>query len=182
MAAASDQPLIAALDIGSSKVSALIVTLDADGRLRVLGTGQRESRGVKRGYVTDMEASEVAVREAVEIAERISGVTIDDVWASFAAGGLVSDIANVEVELGGHQVEQSDIDELLRGRPRRDRPQRPGRAPRPSGALHDRRGRRASSTRSASTPTGWASTSMSSPPTRRRCATSIMSSARRTLA
>src|ERR671918_571549 len=109
----SDQPLIAALDIGSSKVSALIVTRDGDGRLRVLGTGQRESRGVKRGYVTDMEASEVAVREAVEIAERISGVTIDDVWASFAAGGLVSDIANVEVELGGHQVEQSDIDELL---------------------------------------------------------------------
>jgi len=113
MAAVSDQPLIAALDIGSSKVSALIVTRDADGRLRVLGTGQRESRGVKRGYVTDMEASEVAVREAVEIAERISGVTIDDVWASFAAGGLVSDVANVEVELGGHQVEQSDIDELL---------------------------------------------------------------------
>ena len=113
MAAVSDQPLIAALDIGSSKVSALIVTRDADGRLRVLGTGQRESRGVKRGYVTDMEASEFAVREAVEIAERMSGVTIDDVWASFAAGGLVSDVANVEVELGGHQVEQSDIDELL---------------------------------------------------------------------
>src|SRR5918993_43340 len=113
MSAVSDQPLIAALDIGSSKVTALIVTRDADGRLRVLGTGQRESRGVKRGYVTDMEASEVAVREAVEIAERISGVTIDDVWASFAAGGLVSDIANVEVELGGHQVEQADINELL---------------------------------------------------------------------
>jgi cell division protein FtsA len=113
MSSDSDQPLIAALDIGSSKVTALIVTRDADGRLRVLGTGQRESRGVKRGYVTDMEASEVAVREAVEIAERISGVTIDDVWASFAAGGLVSDIANVEVELGGHQVEQSDIDQLL---------------------------------------------------------------------
>ena len=108
-----DQQLIAALDIGSSKVSALIVTHDDDGRLRVLGSGQRESRGVKRGYVTDMEASEVAVREAVEIAERISGVTIDDVWASFGAGGLASDIANVEVELGGHQVEQSDINQLL---------------------------------------------------------------------
>jgi cell division protein FtsA len=113
MAVKEDQPLIAALDIGSSKVGALIVTRDPDGRLRVLGTGMRESRGVKRGYVTDMEASEVAVREAVEFAERISGVTIEDVWASFAAGGLVSDVANVEVELGGHQVEQSDIDELL---------------------------------------------------------------------
>ena len=113
MATAEDQPLFTALDIGSSKVSAMIVTRDSDGRLRVLGTGQRESRGVKRGYITDMEASEVAVREAVELAERMSGVTVDDVWASFGAGGLVSDLANVEVELGGHQVEQADIDQLL---------------------------------------------------------------------
>ena len=67
MPSPQDQQLIAALDIGSSKVSALIVTRDDDGRLRVLGTGQRESRGVKRGYVTDMEASEVAVREAVGV-------------------------------------------------------------------------------------------------------------------
>jgi cell division protein FtsA len=79
----------------------------------VLGTGQRESRGVKRGYITDMEASEFAVREAVELAERMSGVTVDEVWASFGAGGLVSDVANVEVELGGHQIEQSDIEQLL---------------------------------------------------------------------
>ena len=113
MAATGDQPFFTALDIGSSKVSAMIVARDDDGRLRVLGTGQRESRGVKRGYITEMESSEVAVREAVEIAERMSGVTVDDVWASFGAGGLVSDLANVEVELGGHQVEQSDIDQLL---------------------------------------------------------------------
>ena len=113
MSAIDDQPLFTALDIGSSKVSAMIVTRDPDGRLRVLGTGQRESRGVKRGYITDMEASEVAVREAVELAERMSGVTVDDVWASFGAKSLISDLANVEVELGGHQVEQADIDQLL---------------------------------------------------------------------
>ena len=113
MAAPNDQPLIAALDIGSSKVSALICTMTADNRLQVLGTGQREGRGVKRGFITDMEASEQAVREAVELAERMSGLTIEDVWASFGAGGLASEVANVEVELGGHQVEQSDIDELL---------------------------------------------------------------------
>ena len=113
MAQSNDQPLIAALDIGSSKIGALICTRDTDGRLRVLGTGQRESRGVKRGYITDMEASEVAVREAVELAERMSGVTIDEVWASFGADGLFSDVANVEVELGGHQIEQTDLNELL---------------------------------------------------------------------
>jgi cell division protein FtsA len=108
------QPLIAVLDIGSSKVSAMIARPDEDGRLTVLGTGQRESRGVKRGYITDMAASEFAVREAVELAERMSSLTVDeDVWASYGAGGLVSDLANVEVELGGHAVEQADIDELL---------------------------------------------------------------------
>ena len=125
MAAPNPQPPIAALDIGSSKISALIVTKDDEGRLRVMGSGQRESRGVKRGYVTDMDASEVAIREAVESAERMSGVTVDDVWASIGAGGLTSDVANVEVELGGHQVEQSDIEELLRhGRAAIDKGQR----------------------------------------------------------
>src|SRR6476659_8942363 len=113
MAQPADQDLIAALDIGSSKVSAMIGRPDADGRLTVLGTGQRESRGVKRGYITDMAASEVAVREAVELAERMSGVTVEDVWASYGAPGFVSDLANVEVELGGHAVEQADVDELL---------------------------------------------------------------------
>jgi cell division protein FtsA len=123
MAASSDRPLIGALDIGSSKVSALICASDPDGRLRVLGTGQREGRGVKRGYITDMEAAEVAVREAVEQAERMSGVTIDDVWASFGAGALSSEIANVEVELGGHQVERQDVEQLLAtGREAIDRP------------------------------------------------------------
>ena len=113
MAQPQNMPLLGAVDVGSSKVSAIILTTGDDGRLRVLGTGQRESRGVKRGYVTDMEATEFAVREAVELAERMSGVTIEEVWASFGADGLVSDVANVEVELGGHQVEQADINELL---------------------------------------------------------------------
>jgi cell division protein FtsA len=113
VAQVADESLIAALDIGSSKVSAMIARQDHEGRLTVLGTGQRESRGVKRGFITDMAASEFAVREAVELAERMSGLTVEDVWASYGAGGLVSDVANVEVELGGHPVEQADINQLL---------------------------------------------------------------------
>src|SRR5947209_18234299 len=113
MAQVAEHPLIAGLDIGSSKVSAIIARQEEDGRLAVLGTGQRESRGVKRGFITDMAASEFAVREAVELAERMSGLTVEEVWASYGAGELVSDVANVEVELGGHQVEQADIDQLL---------------------------------------------------------------------
>ncbi|MGL4314410.1 MAG: cell division protein FtsA [Sphingomonas sp.] len=114
MAKAAPEGLITALDIGSSKVSALIAQKADGGELVVLGTGQRESRGVKRGYIADMQATEAAVREAVEQAERIAGLNIENVWAGFSAGGLVSDIASVEVELGGHRIEQADIDELLR--------------------------------------------------------------------
>lgn len=113
MAKAGPEGLITALDIGSSKVSAMIAQKGDGGELIVLGTGQRESRGVKRGYIADMAATEAAVREAVEQAERIAGTNIENVWVGFSAGGLVSDVAEVEFELGGHRVEQADIDALL---------------------------------------------------------------------
>jgi cell division protein FtsA len=114
MAKAPTEGLITALDVGSSKVSALIAQKGDDGELIVLGTGQRESRGVKRGYVADMHATELAIREAVEQAERIAGTNIEDVWVSFSAGGLTSDVVKLEADLGGHRVEQADIDELLK--------------------------------------------------------------------
>jgi cell division protein FtsA len=114
MAKTAPEGLITALDVGSSKVSALIAQRMDDGQLVVLGTGQRESRGVKRGYVADMHATELAIREAVEQAERIAGTNIEDVWVSFSAGGLLSDVVKLEADLGGHRVEQSDIDELLK--------------------------------------------------------------------
>ncbi|MCP3734847.1 cell division protein FtsA [Sphingomonas sp. RP10(2022)] len=113
MAKVATEGLITALDIGSSKVSAMIAQKGDGGELIVLGTGQRESRGVKRGYIADMAATEAAVREAVEQAERIAGINIENVWVGFSAGGLVSDVAEVEFELGGHRVEQADIDALL---------------------------------------------------------------------
>jgi cell division protein FtsA len=113
MAQTRGESLITVLDIGSSKVCALIARAPEGGELQVLGTGQRESKGVRRGYIADMPRTEAAVREAVEQAERIAGINIEDVWVSFSAGGLVSKLASVEVDLGGHRIEQDDIDELL---------------------------------------------------------------------
>ena len=114
MANTHEGKLITALDIGSSKVCALIAMAPQDGgELQVLGTGQRESKGVRRGYIADMARTEAAIREAVEQAERIARTNIEDVWVSFSAGGLVSTLASVEVDLGGHRIEQRDIDDLL---------------------------------------------------------------------
>ncbi len=105
--------LVTALDIGSSKVSALIAEALDNGELKILGTGQRESRGVKRGFVADMERTEATIREAVEQAERIAGINIDQVFVGFSAGGLVSTVASVEVDIGGRQIEKPDIEQLL---------------------------------------------------------------------
>ena len=105
--------LVTALDIGSSMVSALIAEAMDNGELKILGTGQRESRGVRRGFVADMERTEATIREAVEQAERIAGINIDQVFVGFSAGGLVSTVASVEVDIGGRQIEKPDIEQLL---------------------------------------------------------------------
>lgn len=113
MAPTPGRNLVTALDVGTSKVCALIAEPGEDGSLRVLGTGQRESRGVKRGAIADMERGEAAIREAVEQAERIAGTNIEQVFAGFSAGGLVSNVASVEVGIGGRRIERDDIDALL---------------------------------------------------------------------
>jgi cell division protein FtsA len=113
MAPPTVRKLVTALDIGSSKVCALIAEPGEDGELRIMGTGQRESRGVRRGFVADMERAEATVREAVEQAERIAGINIDDVFVGMSAGGLVSSVASVELEIGGRRVETEDLDQLF---------------------------------------------------------------------
>lgn len=106
--------LVAALDVGTSKVCAMIAEPGEDGRLKILGSGQRQSRGVRRGFIADMEKSETAIREAVEQAERIAGTNIDQVHVGYSAGGVTSDLASVEVAIGGGQIAETDLDGLLR--------------------------------------------------------------------
>jgi cell division protein FtsA len=113
MTTARVEKIISAIDIGSSKVSALIAGKTDTGELIALGTGQRESRGVVRGCIADIEQAELSVRHAVEQAERIAGVNIDRVWVGISAGGLDSMLAPVEIELGGDRIDQDDITELL---------------------------------------------------------------------
>lgn len=105
--------LVTALDIGSAKICALIAEPGEDGELKILGTGQRESRGVRRGFIADMERAEATIREAVEQAERIAGTNIEDVFVGLSAGGLVSTVASVELEIGGRRIEKEDIDQLF---------------------------------------------------------------------
>src|SRR3546814_15505883 len=65
--------------------------------------------GVKRGYVADMEKTELAIRQAVDQAERNAQINADSAFVSFSAGGLDSDIPSVDVDIAGHRIAQADI-------------------------------------------------------------------------
>ncbi len=113
MSTAHVEKIISAIDIGSSKVCAMIAGQTDTGELIVLGSGQRESKGIKRGYISDIEKCEITVRNAVEQAERMASLNIDKIIVGLSAGGLDSCLRPVEIELGGNRVEQHDIEELL---------------------------------------------------------------------
>lgn len=106
--------LVTAIDIGSWKVSALIARHKPEGGLEVLGTGQRESRGIRRGCVADLERAELAIRETVEQAEKVAGTNIETVWLSFSGASLASDIISVDTDIGSRRIQQADVDDLLR--------------------------------------------------------------------
>lgn len=110
--AVSRNGLIAALDVGSSKVCCFIARADG-GTLRVIGIGHQLSRGLRNGNVIDMDAAEQSIRAAVETAERMCGETIRDVFVSVNAGNPQSHSVGVEVAIDGHEVTDHDVGLVL---------------------------------------------------------------------
>lgn len=102
-----------AVNLGSFSISAMVAGLTDTGEMIVLGSYHRKSQGIRRGYVTDMKAATYAVREAVERAEKLANTSVSSVWVGCAGAGLASQVAQVEVEVGGRRIEQDDIDHLL---------------------------------------------------------------------
>ena len=102
-----------AINIGSFRISAMIAGLGENGEMIVLGSGHRAAQGIKRGYVTDMQAATYAVRDAIERAEKLAGTSVSSVWIGCSGAGLSSKIAQVEVDIGGRRIEEDDVEHLL---------------------------------------------------------------------
>ena len=113
MAAPRITRVIGAVNIGSFRISAMIAGISETGEMIVLGSGHRAAQGIKRGYVTDMQAATYAVRDAVERAEKMANTSVTSVWIGCSGAGLASQIAQVEVEIGGRRIEADDIEHLL---------------------------------------------------------------------
>jgi cell division protein FtsA len=111
--------LIAALDIGTSKIACAI------GRLRpcaspdalrgrshavdVLGLSQVQARGIKGGAVVDLNEAEYAIRQAVALAEKMAGVRIEAVVLSISAGRLSSNLIEASADVRGGAIHHDEI-------------------------------------------------------------------------
>ena len=104
--------LLTAIDVGSSKVAVLIAGQTADGTLHALGFGLRESLGVKRGYVVDIPQVDRSVRDALELAERMAGLEVQQAWVSFGGASLSSRLVDHDDIFSRGQIEPDDVDEL----------------------------------------------------------------------
>lgn len=102
-----------AVNIGSFRISAMVAGLTETGEMVVLGSGHRAAQGIKRGYVTDMQAATYAVRDAVERAEKMANTAVTSVWIGSSGAGLASQVAQVEIDIGGRRIEDDDIEHLL---------------------------------------------------------------------
>ena len=102
-----------AVNIGSFRISAMVAGLSETGEMVVLGSGHRAAQGIKRGYVTDMQAATYAVRDAVERAEKMANTAVTSVWIGSSGAGLASQVAQVEIDIGGRRIEEDDIEHLL---------------------------------------------------------------------
>ncbi len=103
----------AAVNVGSFRISAMIMGETETGELQVLGSGHRASAGIKRGYVTDMAAATFAIRDAVERAEKSANSSVRSVWIACAGAGLASNVVSVDIEIGGRRIEDEDVEQLL---------------------------------------------------------------------
>jgi cell division protein FtsA len=115
--------LIAALDVGTSKIACLIARLKPQPpqevlrrrshAIEVIGFSHTESLGMKSGHVVDLAEAEEAVRHAVDLAERNAKCQVESVIVSMGAGRLASELLSAEINISGSAVGDRDISRVL---------------------------------------------------------------------
>ncbi len=128
--------LVAALDIGSSKIACLIARLRPhppqqvltrrSHAVEVVGFGHTGARGMKGGGVVNLAHAEEAIRLAVDSAEKMAAVEIESVVLSISAGRLASELFAAEIDVVGSAVSENDVARVLAAGSRHS--QRDGRA------------------------------------------------------
>ena len=105
--------MIVGLDIGTSKVVALVGDIGADGELEIVGIGSHPSRGMKKGVVVNIESTVQSIQRAIEEAELMAGCQIHSVFAGIAGNHIRSMNSHGIVAIRDGEVVQADIERVL---------------------------------------------------------------------
>ena len=108
-----EKELVIGLDIGTSKVVAIVGEVQDDGELEVIGFGSHPSRGLKRGVVVNIEATVNSIQRAVEEAELMAGCEIHSVYTGIAGSHIRSLNSHGIVAIRDREVGRSDVERVI---------------------------------------------------------------------
>ncbi|MEE4296751.1 MAG: cell division protein FtsA [Wenzhouxiangella sp.] len=113
MAKRPEKSLVVGLDIGTSKIVAIVGEVQPDGQVEVIGLGSHPSRGLKRGVVVDIESTEQSIQRAVEEAELMADCEIHSVFAGIAGSHVRSLNSHGAVAIRDKEVTEGDLERVL---------------------------------------------------------------------
>ena len=113
MAKKADKNLIVGLDIGTSKVVAIVGEVAPDGEIEVIGIGSSRSRGLKKGVVVNIESTVHSIQRAIEEAELMAGCEVHSVFTGIAGSHIRSLNSHGIVAIRDNEVSISDVDRVI---------------------------------------------------------------------
>jgi cell division protein FtsA len=109
----ADRNLLVGLDIGTSKVVAIVGEIKTDGALEIIGVGSHPSRGLKKGVVVNIESTVQSIQRAIEEAELMAGCEIHSVYAGIAGSHVRSLNSHGIVAIKDKEVVQGDVERVI---------------------------------------------------------------------
>ncbi|MDX2412655.1 MAG: cell division protein FtsA [Woeseiaceae bacterium] len=109
----ADKNLIVGLDVGTSKVVAIVGEINDEGGIEVVGIGTHPSRGIKKGVVVNIESTVHSIQRAVEEAELMAGCDIHSVYTGIAGSHVRSLNSHGIVAIRDKEVSASDVDRVI---------------------------------------------------------------------
>lgn len=113
MAKINEKKLVVGLDIGTSKVVAIVGEITSDGAVDIIGIGSHPSRGLKKGVVVNIESTVQSIQRAVEEAELMAGCQIHSVYAGIAGSHVRSLNSHGIVAIRDTEVTQEDVNRVI---------------------------------------------------------------------
>ena len=131
--------LIVGLDIGTSKIVAIVAEVTPDGALNIIGLGTQPSRGLKKGVVVNIEATMASIQRVLEEAELMADCRITEVYTGIAGSHIRSLNSSGMVAIKEKEVTQADIDRVVETAKAIAIPERPADPAHPAAGIHHRR-------------------------------------------